>query len=119
MPDDYHPPVPRRNPEDMDHGAIKSDLEFLVELGRAAPRGASAQAALHNDRERRDRHRLDRTVLAALPQTHADLLEPDGNRVAIRHRFHCHAVTREESDRACCTDLLHHADDLHECGFGK
>ena len=31
MPDDYHPPMPRRNPEDIDHGAIKADLEFLIE----------------------------------------------------------------------------------------
>ena len=31
MPDDYHPPMPRRNPEDIDPGAIKADLEFLIE----------------------------------------------------------------------------------------
>jgi len=31
MPDDYHPPMPRRNPEDIDHGAIKADVEFLIE----------------------------------------------------------------------------------------
>jgi hypothetical protein len=31
MPDDYHPPTPRRNPEDFDLGAIKTDLEFLIE----------------------------------------------------------------------------------------
>jgi hypothetical protein len=31
MPDDYHPPLPRRNPEDVDLGAIKADLEFLIE----------------------------------------------------------------------------------------
>jgi hypothetical protein len=31
MPDDYHPPMPRRNPEDIDLGAIKTDLEFLIE----------------------------------------------------------------------------------------
>ena len=30
MPDD-HPFVPRRNPEDTDLGAIKADLEFLIE----------------------------------------------------------------------------------------
>jgi hypothetical protein len=30
MPDDYHPPMPRRNPEDVDLGAIKADLEFLI-----------------------------------------------------------------------------------------
>jgi hypothetical protein len=31
MPDDYHPPILRRNPEDIDLGAIKADLEFLTE----------------------------------------------------------------------------------------
>ena len=31
MPDDYHPPMPRHNPEDIDLGAIKADLEFLIE----------------------------------------------------------------------------------------
>ena len=31
MPDDYHPPILRRNPEDIDLGAIKADLEFLIE----------------------------------------------------------------------------------------
>ena len=31
MPDDYHPPMPLRNPEDIDHGAIKADVEFLIE----------------------------------------------------------------------------------------
>jgi hypothetical protein len=31
MPDDHHPPMPRRNPEDIDLGAIKTDLEFLIE----------------------------------------------------------------------------------------
>jgi hypothetical protein len=31
MPDDYHPIMPRRNPEDTDLGAIKADLEFLIE----------------------------------------------------------------------------------------
>ena len=31
MPDDYHAPMPRRNPEDIDLGAIKADLEFLIE----------------------------------------------------------------------------------------
>ena len=31
MPDDYHPPIPRRNPEDIDLGSIKADLEFLIE----------------------------------------------------------------------------------------
>ena len=31
MPDDLPPPMPRRNPEDIDFGAIKADLEFLIE----------------------------------------------------------------------------------------
>ncbi len=31
VPDDYHSPMPRRNPEDIDLGAIKTDLEFLIE----------------------------------------------------------------------------------------
>ena len=31
MPDDHHPLVPRRNPEDIDLGAVKTDLEFLIE----------------------------------------------------------------------------------------
>ena len=31
MPDDHHPILPRRNPDDIDLGAIKADLEFLIE----------------------------------------------------------------------------------------
>jgi len=31
MPDDHHPLVPRRDPERIDLGAIKTDLEFLIE----------------------------------------------------------------------------------------
>ena len=31
MPDDLHTLLPRRNPEDTDLGAIKADLEFLIE----------------------------------------------------------------------------------------
>jgi hypothetical protein len=31
MPDDHHPLMPRRNPEDTNLGAIKTDLEFLIE----------------------------------------------------------------------------------------
>jgi hypothetical protein len=31
MPDDDHLPMPRRDPEDIDLGAIKADLEFLIE----------------------------------------------------------------------------------------
>ena len=33
MPDDLHTLMPRRNPEDTDLGAIKADLEFLIERG--------------------------------------------------------------------------------------
>ena len=31
MPDNHHPLMPRRNPEHIDLGAIKTDLEFLIE----------------------------------------------------------------------------------------
>jgi hypothetical protein len=88
-------------------------------MGHAVPQGVSPQAALHDDRECRDRHRLDRAILAAiapakpplvaspaaLPLSHTGLLEPDrrsvsprsgephSNRVGIRDRFHCHAMT--------------------------
>jgi hypothetical protein len=31
MPDDHHPLMPRRNPEDVDLAAIKADLEFIIE----------------------------------------------------------------------------------------
>jgi hypothetical protein len=31
MPDNDHPLMPRRNPEDFDLGAIKSDLGFIME----------------------------------------------------------------------------------------
>jgi hypothetical protein len=31
VPDDSHPPMPRRSPEDLVLGAIKVDLEFLIE----------------------------------------------------------------------------------------
>jgi hypothetical protein len=31
MPDDHHALLSRRNPEDIDLGAIKADLEFLIE----------------------------------------------------------------------------------------
>jgi hypothetical protein len=37
MPDDYHPPTPRHNPEDIDLGAIKADLEFLIERVERLP----------------------------------------------------------------------------------
>jgi hypothetical protein len=49
--------------------------------------------------------------LAALFLSHADLLEPDGNRLAIRHRFHCHTVTPVKNRIvlaavACCIPLM-------------
>jgi hypothetical protein len=31
MPDDHHALLPRRNPENIDLGVIKADLEFLIE----------------------------------------------------------------------------------------
>jgi hypothetical protein len=31
MPDDTHPLMPRRNPEDVDLGAIKTHLQFIME----------------------------------------------------------------------------------------
>ena len=67
-------------------------------MGHAVPRGASPQAALHDDWECRDRHRLDRVVLAALSLSRANLLEPHGNRVAIHHRFHCHPMSPIKTD---------------------
>ena len=52
----------------------------------AIPQGASPQTALYNGRECRDRHRLDRAILAALPLSHASLLEPHGNRLECRRQ---------------------------------
>jgi len=62
--------MPRRNPEDIDHGAIKANPGVPHRAGRAVPQGTSAQAALHNGRECCDGHCLDRTILAALPLVH-------------------------------------------------
>ena len=31
MPDDYHSPMLRRNPENIDLAAVKAELEFLIE----------------------------------------------------------------------------------------
>jgi hypothetical protein len=93
MPDDYHPLMPRRNPEDIDLGAIKTDLEFLIERVERLRREQALKPLYTMIGERRDRHRLDRTLLAALPLNYADLLEPHSYRFAIRHRFQCHAVT--------------------------
>ena len=60
-----------------------------------------------DDRKRRDRHRLDRAFLAALTLTHADLLEPHGNRVAIRHRLHLRRDDPDEKPDRACTRLRH------------
>jgi len=48
MPDDYHPPMPRHDPERVDLGRIQSDLEFLIERGLEAPdsSGVGATTAL-------------------------------------------------------------------------
>jgi hypothetical protein len=54
---------------------------------------------------------VDRAILAALPISHADLLEPDGDRLAIRHRVHRDPM-REKVNRvlvaavACCIPLM-------------
>ena len=37
MPDDHHPLMPLRNPEQIDLGAIKTDLEFLIERVERLP----------------------------------------------------------------------------------
>jgi hypothetical protein len=42
--------MPRRNPEDINLGRIQTDLEFLIERGRAVPQGASPSTALCDDR---------------------------------------------------------------------
>jgi hypothetical protein len=112
MPDDHHPLMPRRNPEDIDLGAIKTDLEFLHRSSHAAPdpQGASPQTALRQGRECWDRHRVDRTVLAALSLSHTGLLERHSNRIPIRDCFHCYAVTAMKTRMglaalACCVSL--------------
>jgi len=65
----------------------------VLDLSAPDSKGASFQAALCDRGECRDRHLVVRTILAALSLSHADLLEHDGNRLAIRHRFHCHAIS--------------------------
>ena len=37
MPDDYHPPMPLRNPEDIDLDAIKADLGSDIHYGDRTP----------------------------------------------------------------------------------
>jgi hypothetical protein len=63
--------------------------------------------------ERSDRHRLDRDFLAALSLSNANLLELHGNRLAICHRFHCHALSATTSWNrmllaalTCCIPLM-------------
>jgi len=68
MPNDYHPLIPRRNPEDIDLGAIKADLSpDRTGLAAPDPQRASRQTALRDGRECRARHPVDRVFLAALP----------------------------------------------------
>ena len=71
MPDDYHPPLPRRNPEDVDLGAIKADLEFLIErVARLPTRKELALRPLpiiaHHRRERGARSGKGAELRAAL-----------------------------------------------------
>ena len=48
MPDDYHPPTPRRNAEEIDLAAIKADLEFVIErVSRLPTRTEQALKPLH------------------------------------------------------------------------
>jgi hypothetical protein len=59
MPDDYHPLIPPRDPERVDLGRMQADIEFLIQRIERLRR-------LHDGRQCRDRHRLDRAFLAAL-----------------------------------------------------
>jgi hypothetical protein len=88
MPDDHRPLMNRRNPEDVDLGAIKADLEFLIERVTRFRQEQALKPVYTMIGERRDCHRLDRAFLAALSLSHADILEPHGNSLAICHRFH-------------------------------
>jgi len=48
MPDGSSPNLPRRNPEDIDLGAIKADLEFLIErVARLSTRKEQALKPLY------------------------------------------------------------------------
>ena len=70
------------------------DLEFLTErVSRLPTRKEQALKPLYDGRKRRDSYRLDRAFLAALPLSHANLLEPHSSRLATRHCFHCHAMS--------------------------
>ena len=87
MPDDYHPLIPPRDPERVDLGRMQADIEFLIQRIERLRR-------LHDGRQCRDCHRLDRAFLAALSLSNAkNLLEPYGNRLTICNRFHRHAMT--------------------------
>jgi hypothetical protein len=103
MPDDYHPPMPRRNPEDFDLGRIQTDLEFLIErVSRLPTRKEQALKPLY---VMVGSAGIVIAFLATLPLSHAGLLEPDrrsvsprsgephSHRLAIRHSVHCHAVS--------------------------
>ena len=60
MPDDHHPLMPRRNPEDIGSRGDQDRFGVPDRTGHAIPQGASSKTRLYDDRERRDRHRLDR-----------------------------------------------------------
>jgi hypothetical protein len=60
MPDDHHPLMPRRNPEDVDLGAIKPDLEFLIERVERLRSEQALRFALRDARLCRHRYRVDR-----------------------------------------------------------
>jgi len=68
MPDEYRSIQPRRDPEDFDLAAIKTDLECLMgQVARLPTRKESAFKPLCDDRLCRARYRLVRDFLAALP----------------------------------------------------
>jgi hypothetical protein len=68
MPDDHLPLMPRRNPEDVDLGAIKADLEFLIErVSRLPTRKEQALKPLLIIAGSRAHHRLHRGFPTRLP----------------------------------------------------
>jgi hypothetical protein len=55
--------MPRRNPEDIDLGAIKTDLEFLIERTERFRKEQALKPLYTMIGSARDCHRLDRAIL--------------------------------------------------------
>jgi len=104
MPDDHHPFDRGPDPEQIDLAAIKTDLEFLIERVEQFRR-EQALKPLYTMIGSAAIVTGDRGFLAALSLSHAwcaapvwplcgqaDLLEPHGGRLSIRHSFYWHAV---------------------------